>query len=89
MSKLHNMDLVGFLACARFGVKPTQHKLDGFSEACYNDNSVNELIDALKSRAADEEDCENWEITKKAWREEIRTALEHAMFEYVSDNDLK
>lgn len=89
MSKLHNMDLNGFMSCARFGVKPEQHKLDGFSEACYNDNSVNELIDALKSRTADATDCEIWRISKKAWREEIRTALEHAMFIYISDNDLK
>ena len=89
MSKLHSMDLDGFLSCAHFGVEPVQHKLDGFSEACYNDNSVNELIDALKSRAADATDCENWKISKNSWREEIRTALEQAMFKYVSENELK
>lgn len=89
MSKLHNMDLDGFIACARLGIKPVRHKLDGFSEACYNDNSVSELIDALKSRAADTADCENWGISKTAWREEIRAAIEHAMFGYVSDNNLK
>lgn len=89
MGKLNKMDLDDFLDCARFGVEPRQHKLNGFSEACYNDNSVDELIDALKSRSADATDCENWKISKSAWRGKIRAALEYAMFKYVSDNDLK
>lgn len=48
--------------------------LDGFSEACYNDNSIDELRDAL-SRSADKTDCENWRISPTQWRGSIERAL--------------
>ena len=89
MSKLHNMDLTGFIDCVAAGIRPLDCKIDGFAAACYNDNSVSELIEALESRAADKTDCENWGITPSQWRAEIRNALEYAIFQYVSDNDLK
>lgn len=50
-------------------------KLDGFSEACYNQNSEQELRGALALRAADKSDCENWEITPTQWRQSIERAL--------------
>lgn len=90
MSKLHNMDLDGFIDCAASGRRPNDcGGLGGFAEACYNDNSVSELLDALKSRSADKIDCENWGITPSQWRGAITEAIEHAMYLYVVDNDLK
>lgn len=89
MSKLHNMNLAGFIECAAAGISPEDCKIEGFAEACYNENSVSELVEALKSRSADKTDCENWKITPSQWRGEIKSALEYAMFQYVSDNDLK
>ncbi len=46
-----------------------------FSEACYNDNSVTELQEALASRSADKTDCKTWGITPTQWRNEINLAL--------------
>jgi hypothetical protein len=51
-----------------------------FAAACYSDNSVNELIDALSGSAADKTDCRNWEITPTEWRFQITLALK-AMIE--------
>lgn len=49
-------------------------ELSGFSEACYNDNSQDELICALAGNA-DSADMENWGITADEWRESIEAAL--------------
>ena len=49
--------------------------LTGFAEACYDENSIAELEEALKLRAADKTDCENWKITPTQWRAAIVEAL--------------
>ena len=82
------IDLTGFIECAAAGIRPEAGKINGFAEACYHDNSVSELVAALKSRSADKIDCKNWNLTPSRWRAEIKSALEYAMFQYVSDNDL-
>jgi hypothetical protein len=51
-------------------------KLTGFAEACYDTNSVAELEAAMKQRAADKTDCEEWKITPTQWRAAIAEALE-------------
>lgn len=56
------------------------NKLDGFAEACFNDNSLDELIDGIKMRAADKTDCKNWGITPTQWRSSIKDALECRLF---------
>lgn len=45
-----------------------------FAAACYDNNSVQELTDALAG-PADATDCETWNITPEQWREEIQLAL--------------
>lgn len=50
-------------------------KLTGFAEACYDQNSITELEDALRLRAADEADCAEWRITPTEWRAAISAAL--------------
>ena len=50
--------------------------LTGFAEACYDTNTVAELEEALKQRAADKTDCEEWKITPTQWRAAIAEALE-------------
>ena len=49
-------------------------ELDGFSEACFDQNSEDELRSALNGDA-DETDCDNWGITPEQWRESIEAAL--------------
>jgi len=55
---------------------PQQHNLEGFSEACFNDNSIEELINALRARSTDKTDCKNWAITPTQWENAIREAIE-------------
>ena len=49
-------------------------ELDGFSEACYNDNSIEDLVVALRS-GVDLVDCENWNLTESEWEGAIKDAL--------------
>lgn len=49
--------------------------LTGFSEACYDTNSILELEEALQQRAADATDCKAWGITPGQWRAAIVEAL--------------
>jgi hypothetical protein len=60
-------------------------ELDGFSEACFNQNSENELREALK-HGADETDCRNWNITPEQWRGALESALAARI---IVDNDDK
>ena len=49
--------------------------LSGFAEACYDQNSIVELREALAMPEADATDCEVWEITADEWRAAIEEAL--------------
>lgn len=49
-------------------------ELEGFSEACFDQNSEEELREALNGEAY-RSDCENWGITPKQWRVHIERAL--------------
>lgn len=49
--------------------------LSEFAEACYDTNSVSELEEALKQRAADQTDCGEWMISPTQWRAAIAEAL--------------
>ncbi len=51
------------------------NELNGFSEACYNENSIDDLVDALESDDADKTDCKTWGITPSEWRTQIAMAL--------------
>ena len=57
-----------------YGIKPLDITLSGFTEACYNENSVDELVNAL-SRGFDERDGEVWDINQDEWMEAILNAL--------------
>lgn len=45
-----------------------------FAEACYNQNSLNELKFSLKG-AADETDLLTWNLTEAEWREALKIAI--------------
>jgi hypothetical protein len=45
-----------------------------FAEACYNQNSLNELKFSLKG-AADETDMLTWGLTEAEWREALKIAI--------------
>ena len=47
---------------------------DTFAEACYNDNTIADLMDALNGEA-DPVDMAAWELTAEEWRDEITLAL--------------
>lgn len=49
-------------------------KQNTFAEACYNQNSINELKIAL-SEEPDETDMRTWNITPIEWYEQIMLAL--------------
>ena len=48
--------------------------LDGFSEACHNDNTIAELVEALENSDC-ESDMDNWGIDKSEWTSEIKKCL--------------
>ncbi len=45
-----------------------------FAEACYDQNSVTELTEALRG-PADREDMRQWGLSACEWREQIELAL--------------
>lgn len=51
-----------------------QIKENSFAEACYNQNSIQDLEKALNEKA-NKSDCKAWEITANEWREQIKLAL--------------
>ena len=50
-------------------------KENTFASACFEQNSIEELIGALSSKSADKADCKEWGITPTQWRESIKLAL--------------
>ena len=72
------------------GLKPFNHRwgdepAEQFAAACYETNSVAELIDFDTAALADaQDDMAQWGITFDEWRQALREALELAMFEYAN-----
>lgn len=52
-------------------------KLTGFSEACYDQNSMDELVSMLETGAPDSADCNQWGLGAYEWRCAIGLALRH------------
>lgn len=67
------------------GLKSQDYKLTGFAEACYDNNTYEDLVTGLDADA-DAVDCEAWGISGKEWQESIRQALEVAMYWYEDEN---
>ena len=61
------------------GIKPLEQLLDGFAEACFNENSVDELIEGL-STGFDKRDGEVWGINESQWYDSIINALSVKLF---------
>lgn len=68
------------------GLQPAQHSLTGFSEACFDMNTPDELISGIEADA-DETDMKTWDLTEDEWRHEIRKALEVAMADYIDTTE--
>lgn len=78
-----------YVAILRAGIDAEELREDGtFAAACYEDNGIAELLDALKSHRADAADCDAWQITPTQWRASIRAALAGHAFWYEFDNSL-
>lgn len=61
-----------------------------FAEACYNDNTIADLVGVLEAGAASGEhmfaaDVRAWDLTRDEWRGEILAALA-AMVAYADEN---
>lgn len=67
------------------GLKAQDHSLSGFAEACYDDNSYEDLVAALDNEA-DATDCETWNINAEEWGDSIKQSLEVAMYWYKDEN---
>ena len=67
------------------GLKAQDHSLSGFAEACYDDNSYEDLVAALDNEA-DATDCETWNISAEEWGDSIKQSLEVAMYWYEDEN---
>ncbi len=51
---------------------------DSFAEACYNQNSLTNLMDALK-QSVDKSDCTAWGISEQEWRKSIEIAISNKL----------
>lgn len=76
-----------FDALAAKGLRPVNHRwgdapAEQFAAACYDTNSVAELINFDTATLADaKDDMEQWGITLDEWRQALREALETAMYD--------
>lgn len=59
--------------------------LGGFAEACYDQNKVDELVEALTG-PADSSDMETWSIDAAEWRSAIEQALLAKAFDEIYDD---
>lgn len=50
-------------------------RLSGFAEACYDQNSVEDLIESLVGPGYDSVDCRTWALSPGQWRRAIADAL--------------
>jgi len=55
---------------------------DGFAAACYNSNTIEDMLEAL---SMDAKDRSQWELTPSAWRENIRDALSLMLWDIVEE----
>lgn len=61
------------------GFTPKFHNLDGFAEAAFDSNSLQEIINC-QTAEADENDMNEWGINETEWRDAQVRAIEWAMF---------
>jgi len=64
---------------------PSDHNLTGFAEACFDQNSAQELINGL-NEGADEHDCKQWGITPEQCMEAMHLALEKRLYWMEDDS---
>jgi hypothetical protein len=53
----------------------SDERVDRFAHACYDTNSTDELLEALKCHA-DATDCREWGLTPGEWEQAVRIALQ-------------
>jgi hypothetical protein len=73
-----------FNAILEAGIKPAPlpiRQWERFAEACYDQNTVEELLQALHA-PADGDDCREWGITTHEWRHAIAAALAAKAYAY-------
>lgn len=59
-----------------------------FAAACYNDNTVDELLDALRGNGNIDADCRNWGISREEFAEAVRRALAGRADDYEAEHDM-
>lgn len=69
------------------GIAPDRpSQMSPFAEACFNDNSIEELVDC-HGAPADRTDCREWKITANEWHQGIKEALAARAAEYLSETE--
>lgn len=58
---------------------------ENFAAACFDGNTIEELIEALTSMEADKSDCEAWNITPTEWRQGLGMALSEMISDIISE----
>ena len=58
-----------------------KHLENNFAEACFKNNSLKELIEAVKS-GVDAQDCAEWGLTTEAAQKQVKIAI----FAKIADN---
>lgn len=74
-----------YLTLANKGLKSSDESISGFAEACYDDNSFEDLVTGLDAKA-DATDCKAWSISAEEWKDGIKQALQLAMYHYEDEN---
>ena len=76
---VENKNMDDFKKLQLANIKPLDITLEGFDAACYDENSIDELLEAL-GKGVDETDCKNWGMTEAEWWKGIHNALGVKMF---------
>lgn len=66
-------------------IKNAYSDLNGFAEACYEQNSVADMAN-FETADADETDMKNWDIDEEEWREAQKKALLAMAYDYMYDD---
>lgn len=83
-----------YIAIIRAGIDAVRHVgdfsgLTGLAEASYNDNSVDELLEAYNARKSDPVSCSDWNITPRQFKAAIREALEARAFDFEDEHNFE
>ena len=63
----------------------SQTNMLAFTDACYDQNSLDELVEALENPTSSATDRAYWNITQKQWRQAIANALRQRVTDLLDE----